>query len=240
MDKPTTVLMIDDDATLASFLARFAVKYNYRVLHAGNAKDGLKEIERVKPAAVLLDVNLPGASGLDICREIRNRSAVPIIMISALGETSDRIVGLQAGADGYLPKPFEPRELVAQLDALLRRAQVLSARKTDPIVTVGRLRVDLSRREVFLGDDTVDLSSAEFDLLAVFVSKPGHVFDRDELLNRLKGVDWDACNRSIDILVSRLRKKLGDGARQAKLLKTVRGAGYMLVPSIDQKGRKAG
>jgi DNA-binding response OmpR family regulator len=236
--KPKIVLMIDDDLALASLLARFLQKYGFKLLAAGTAKEGLKEIERAKPEAVLLDINLPEASGLDLCREIRDRSPVPIIMISSLADTADRVLGLQVGADSYLPKPFEPRELVAHLEALLRRVKQLSVPVTKDLLVFDDLTIDLSRREVTRGTNAIDLSSAEFDLLAVLITKPGHVFSRDEILNRLKGVDWEVYNRSIDLIVSRIRKKLGDTPKQCRFLKTVRGTGYVFLPA--QATRKAG
>jgi DNA-binding response OmpR family regulator len=159
-------------------------------------------------------------------------------MISSLGDTSDRIVGLQVGADSYLPKPFEPRELVAHLDALLRRAQVLSVPKAQDVTEVGQLRVDFGRRQVTLAGAPVELSSAEFELLGVLVSQPGHVFSRDELLNRLKGIDWEAYNRSVDVIVSRLRKRLGDNPKKPTYLKTIWGTGYVFLPNAAE--RKAG
>lgn len=233
-----TVLIIDDDAALASLLARFVEKYGFKLVHAGHPKDGLRELERVKPVAVLLDVNLPGMSGLDVCREIRAKSPVPIVMISSLGESSDRVVGLQVGADSYLPKPFEPRELVAHLEAVLRRVEKLSSPVKDERVDLGALQVDLSRRHVTLDGQPLEISSAEFELLKVFIARPGHVFSRDELLNSLKGIDWDAYNRSVDVIVSRLRKKLGDTPKRPRFLKTVWGAGYVFLP--QEPVRKAG
>lgn len=236
--KTTVVLMIDDDLALASLLGRFVQKYGYRLIAAGTAKEGLKELERSKPEAVLLDINLPEASGLDLCREIRTRSPIPIVMISSLGDTSDRVMGLQVGADSYLPKPFEPRELVAHLEAVLRRVKHLSFPEKKDRQHFGDLTIDLSRREVFVGEAAIDLSSAEFDLLSVLIKKPGHVFTRDEILNELKGIDWEAYNRSVDLIVSRLRKKLGDNPKQCRFLKTVWGTGYVFLPQATE--RKAG
>ncbi len=236
--KEKPVLIIDDDAVLAGFLARFLEKYGFKLSHAGNVQDGLRAIELHKPVAVLLDINLPGGSGLDLCRKIRERNPVPIIMISSLGESSDKVLGLQLGADHYLPKPFEPRELVAHLEAVLRRASHAMTPAGNELIQLGGLEVDVSRRQVSVDGKLVEISSAEFDLLRLFVSRPGHVFDRDEILDALKGVEWDAYNRSIDVIVSRLRKRLGDDTKQPRFLKTVRGAGYLFLP--QEAARKAG
>lgn len=233
-----TVLIIDDDKALADLLAKALEKHGYHLIHAGCADEGLRELVRVKPLAVLLDVNLPGISGLDLCREIRKRNHVPIIMISALGETSDRIVGLEIGADSYLPKPFEPRELVAHLEAVLRRVNQLSGTAPSETITLGDLEVDLGKRQVTLSGSPIEISTAEFELLKVFISAPGHVFNRDELLTHLRGIDWDAYNRSIDVLISRLRRRLRDDSKRPRFIKTVWGAGYTFIP--QESARRTG
>lgn len=234
--KSRVVLLIEDDAFLASLLGRFLEKYGFHVVHADRAEIGLREVDRARPEAVLLDISLPGMSGLDACREIRQRSTVPIILISGLGETSDKIVGLQLGADDYLPKPFEPRELVARLEALLRRAEGRwPAGAAEGVVTVGTLEVDRGRRCASLDGSPIELSASELELLLVLVGKPGHVFSRDDLLNAVRGIDWDSYNRSVDVVVSRLRRKLKDDPRQPKFLKTVWGAGYVFLPPAEKR-----
>ena len=240
--KQRVVLIIDDDAALAKMLALYLIRYNYRLVHAGNAEEGFKKLSQEKPEAVLLDITLPGISGLQICREIREKSAVPIIMISALGEASDRIVGLELGADDYLPKPFDSRELVARLEALFRRSERNpAAGHENPIVTLGGLVVDRSRRAATLDGSEIELSSSEFALLTVLIERPGHVFSRDDLLDALRGIDWEAYNRSVDVLISRLRRKLKDNAKNPRFLKTVWGTGYTLLPQkeLNQEQRKA-
>jgi DNA-binding response OmpR family regulator len=229
------VLMIDDDTELASFLARYVDKHGYQLVHAASPKEGLLELQRVKPEAVLLDISFPDGSGLELCRRVRSSNPVPIIMISALGETADRIVGLEAGADDYLPKPFDPRELVAHLDALFRRAERLSSAGDDEVREVGTVQVDRGRRQVTVDGRLIETTAAEFELLALLIAKPGHVFSRDEILNELKGIDWDAYSRSVDLVVSRLRKKLGDDPKKPRFLKTVWGGGYVFLPPPSER-----
>jgi DNA-binding response OmpR family regulator len=230
--KTRTILMIDDDATLAGFLAKYLKNHGYELIHAGQAEDGMRKILAHRPVAILLDINLPGTSGLELCRKIRERDSVPIVMISSLAESTDQVVGLELGADHYLPKPFEPRVLVAHLESVLRRAEGKVARSLSEPLEHDGLLIDPSRRQVTLDGKTLEISSAEFDLLCLFAGQPGHVFNRDEILDRLKGVEWEAYNRSIDILVSRLRKKLGDDKKNPRFLKTIWGSGYVFLPPL--------
>ena len=228
-----TILIIDDDASLASFLSRYLEKFGFELVHAGRAEDGLRALCKLKPEAVLLDITLPGISGLDACREIRKQSKVPILIISALGESPDRVVGLELGADDYLTKPFEPRELAARLEAVLRRSGASTS--DDDELDVGDLHISRSRRSATLQGGELALSDSEFALLALMAARPGHVFSRDDLMNELRGIDWDAYNRSVDLLVSRLRRKLKDDPKQPRFLRTVRGSGYTFLPQADAK-----
>ncbi len=238
--KLRTILMIDDDVTLANMVARYLERYGYRMVHAGNSDEGFKKLEEEKPELILLDITLPGMSGLQICRAIREKSHVPIIMISALGEASDRIVGLEIGADDYLPKPFDSRELVARLEALLRRSERNATEEASQThFVLGTLEVDSSRHSATLDGEKLELSSSEFALLLVLIAKPGHVFSRDNLLDALRGIDWEAYNRSVDVLISRLRRKLKDNPKSPRFLKTVWGTGYTLLPQVAEQ-RKAG
>jgi len=184
------------------------------------------------PDLVILDVMLPGQDGFEVCRNIRKTSSVPVIMLTARGEVTDRIVGLEIGADDYMPKPFEPRELVARIQNVLRRAN--TAPPLGQQLIYEGLEVDLERRTVKLDDKALDLTTMEYQLLALFAMHPGKTYTRDEILNELRGIDAQLFSRSVDILVSRLRQKLGDTSKQARFIKTVWGTGYAFVA---QEGR---
>ncbi|NVB83421.1 MAG: response regulator transcription factor [Kofleriaceae bacterium] len=187
------------------------------------------ELVAVKPDVVLLDLNLPGIDGLEVCRQIRKRTDVPIIMVTARTDEADRVIGLEGGADDYVTKPFMSRELLARLRAQARRARGTVGPKVDRIA-VGSLVVDASRMEVTLAGSPVSLTTNEFQLLHVLAQRPGRVLGRDQLLSLLHGTAEQAFDRSIDVVVSRLRSKLEHDTRHPRLLKTVRGVGYMLSP----------
>ncbi len=214
------ILMIDDDERLCQLVGEYLQRYGHqldcaplpsrgRALLAGNGYDLL-----------ILDVMLPEMDGLSLCREIRKTSDIPIIMLTARGEVMDRVVGLELGADDYLAKPFEPRELLARLQNILRRAQ-----RSGGKLCYGSLTVEPDRRRALLADQELNLSTMEYQLLELLAKHPGKTFTRDEILNQLKGIDADIYTRSVDILVSRLRQKL----EPLDLIKTVRGSGYVLV-----------
>ena len=169
---------------------------------------------------------LPGMDGFAVCRRIREHSRVPIIMLTARGEVTDRILGLEMGADDYLPKPFEPRELVARIQAILRRGANVDAEDS---VQIGALNVSWGTRSAHLNGNDLELTTAEFELLALLVRNRGRVMTRDRILDAIRGVDWEAYDRSIDVLVSRLRQKLGDDARHSTMIRTVRRAGYSFI-----------
>ncbi len=226
-----TILVIDDDERLNSLLAEYLARFGFRVTTETDAPRGVKAARLCSPDLVILDVMLPGGSGFEVCREIRATSNVPIIMLTARGEVADRIVGLELGADDYLPKPFEPRELVARIQSVLRR-------KTEPAWTrrfeAGALALDLDRRAVSVSGTPVDLTTMEFELLAVFVRNAGIALSRDRIMDSLRGLEWEACDRSIDVLVSRLRRKLGDDPRHPSYIKAVWGVGYQFIG--EQRG----
>ncbi len=225
------VLVIDDDERLNGLLAEYLARFGFRVATETNAERGLKALRTCSPDLVILDVMLPGASGFDVCREIRSKSSVPIIMLTARGEVADRIVGLELGADDYLPKPFEPRELVARIQSVLRRnGEPARTRRFE----AGDLSVDLDRRAATVASVPVELTTMEFELLSVFVRHPGIVLSRDRLMDVLRGLDWEACDRSIDVLVSRLRRKLADDSRHPKYIKAIWGIGYQFIG--DERG----
>ncbi|HUP53345.1 MAG TPA: response regulator transcription factor [Longimicrobiales bacterium] len=223
------VLVIDDDRKLCSLLSEYLGSVGLEVLTAQSADRGLPLLRAEQPDIVVLDVMLPGMDGFEICRAIRSCSSVPIIMLTARGEVTDRVVGLELGADDYMPKPFEPRELVARIQAILRRGRV-----GEEVWSFGALRVDPQRRAAFLGDEPVPLTTAEFDLLELLIRGRGRVLSRGSILDGVKGESWDAFDRSIDVLVSRLRQKLEDDPKQPRYVRTVRGAGYAFVGVPDE------
>ena len=222
----STILIIDDDEKLNRLLTDFLGEFGFITLTATHPEDGLKKLNQKSPDLVILDVMLPGMDGFEVCKTIRQQSLVPIIMLTARGELSDKVVGLELGADDYLPKPFEPRELVARIHSVLRRTQKVD--KTRP-QSFDRLEIDFSRHIVKLDGDIVDLTTNEFAALALLAGKPGKVFNRDEILQELRGIDCDAFNRSVDITMSRLRQKLNDDAKSPVFIKTVWGTGYVFI-----------
>jgi Response regulators consisting of a CheY-like receiver domain and a winged-helix DNA-binding domain len=230
------ILVVDDDAEVRHLLTRLLRENGYR---ASVARDGreLREALAAQPIdLIILDLMLPGQSGLDLCRELRSGSVIPIIMLTAKGEETDRIVGLEIGADDYLPKPFNPRELLARIRAVLRRA---AARPDANQPIGGRLisfadyTLDTQRREVISQDGVViDLSGGEYDLLLAFIEHPNRVLSREQLLELSRNRSAEPFDRSIDVQVSRLRRKLEAGEGAPPLIKTVRGAGYLFLPTV--------
>lgn len=221
------ILLIDDDEKLGDLLGAYFRRFDLELFASTTPEAGLKRLEQEKPDLVILDVMLPGQDGFSVCREIRKTSRVPIVMLTARGEVTDRIVGLELGADDYVPKPFEPRELVARVQNVLRRAGNRAADTRE--LRFRDLELHLERRTVALEGKPLDLTTMEYQLLALFASNPGRTFTRDEILNELRGIDAQLFSRSVDILVSRLRQKLNDTARQPRFIKTVWGTGYAFV-----------
>jgi len=222
----STILIIDDDEKLNRLLTDFLGEFGFKILTATHPEGGLKKLNKKSPDLVILDVMLPGMDGFEVCRTIRQHSLVPVIMLTARGELMDKVVGLELGADDYLPKPFEPRELVARIHSVLRRAQKID--KTQP-QSFDRLEIDFTRHIVKLDGEIVDLTTNEFVALALLTGNPGKVFNRDEILQELRGMDCDAFNRSVDITMSRLRQKLNDDPKSPIFIKTVWGAGYVFI-----------
>jgi DNA-binding response OmpR family regulator len=222
----STILIIDDDEKLNRLLTDFLAEFGFKTLTATHPEEGLKKLNQKAPELVILDVMLPGMDGFEVCKTIRQQSLVPIIMLTARGELMDKVVGLELGADDYLPKPFEPRELVARIHSVLRRTK-----KVDPTrpQSFGRLEIDFSRHISRLDGDILDLTTNEFTALALLAENPGKVFNRDEILQELRGIDCDAFNRSVDITMSRLRQKLNDDPKSPDFIKTVWGTGYVFI-----------
>jgi DNA-binding response OmpR family regulator len=221
-----TLLIIDDDEKLNHLLTAFFDGFGFRTASATDPESGLQRLDRLQPDLVVLDVMLPGMNGFDVIKEIRRRSNVPIIMLTARGDVTDRIVGLELGADDYLPKPFEPRELVARIQTVLRRGRSDTGTET---LRFGDLSIDRSARSAALCDTPLNLTTNEFDALMLLVGRPGKVFSRDEILNTLRGIDCEAYNRSVDITMSRLRQKLNDDPKSPRFIKTVWGTGYVFI-----------
>jgi DNA-binding response OmpR family regulator len=224
----TTILIIDDDHKLNQLLSTYLAGFNMAVDSATKPSVGLRRLRENQPDLVILDLMLPEMDGFSVCREIRRLSRVPIIMLTARGELADRIVGLELGADDYLAKPFEPRELVARIQSVLRRSRQTA---TPECITAGPVRIDRVKHTATLDNQAIDLSTNEYDLLALLAGQPGRVFSRDDILQELRGTDCDAFNRTVDITISRLRQKLGDDPRSPRLIKTVWGAGYSFMGS---------
>jgi DNA-binding response OmpR family regulator len=227
--KPT-LLIIDDDEKLNALLTQYFDGFGFRTVSITDPAAGLRRLEGLRPDLVVLDVMLPGMNGFDVCKEIRRNSNVPIIMLTARGEVTDRIVGLELGADDYLPKPFEPRELVARIQSVLRRGRPENGNQTRQF---GELSIDRTTRTAALAGTPLNLTTNEFDALMLLVGKPGKVFSRDEILNTLRGIDCEAFNRSVDITMSRLRQKLRDDPKSPRFIKTVWGSGYVFIGQAD-------
>jgi two-component system, OmpR family, response regulator len=221
------ILLIDDDAHLAAPLATYFARFDLQLDSAAHPVDGLARLRGRHYDAAILDVMLPGMDGFALCREIRHTpgiSEIPIVMLTARGEVTDRVVGLELGADDYLPKPFEPRELVARVQTILRRQRgpAVSATPGSQRLVFDGLAIDLAAREVRRAGEPLELTGTEFELLALLALEPGKVFSRDDILNRLRGHEAELYTRAVDIVVSRLRKKL----EPLDCIKTLRNAGY--------------
>jgi two-component system response regulator CpxR len=227
------LLLIDDDAELAALVTEFLAREGFRVETAANGRAGLARACSGEHAAVLLDIMLPDLDGYDVLKALRRTAEVPVIMLTARGDEVDRIVGLELGADDYLPKPFNPRELVARIKAVLRRAPApLPGAGAEPErkrLRFGELEIDLEGYRATLHTHDLDLTTAEFALLRELALAAGRVLTRDALLDRVQGRALDVFDRSIDVHVSHLRRKLGDDPRQPRFIKTVRSVGYQFI-----------
>jgi len=220
-------LLIEDDERLARLTADYLAKNGVTVSVVGDGSKGLEAALRTRFDVVLLDLMLPGKSGLETCRELRARSDIPIIVLTARGEEADRVLGLEMGADDYLAKPFSPRELLARIRALLRRSRGQAGPPTRP-VKVGGLEIDPGTMMATLAGKELRLTSYEFNLLRVLAERAGRVLSREQLMELAKGSAEESFDRSIDVHISRLRAKLGEDPRSPRILKTVRGSGYLL------------
>jgi DNA-binding response OmpR family regulator len=228
MGKPVTskVLVVDDEDHIVELARIYLTREGYEVEGVGDGSQALARFTQVKPDLVILDIMLPGADGLAICKEIRKQSQVPIIMLTARDEVTDKVVGLEVGADDYLTKPFHPQELVARAKALLRRARVEP--DAPKLIRAGKLEVDLERHEVRHGQAKVQLRPKEFDLLTLLSRHPGRVFQRSELLDLVWGYDFPGYTRTVDVHIQQLREKLAAAGVSDPSIETVWGVGYRL------------
>jgi two-component system OmpR family response regulator len=237
MDRTPHLLLVDDDREILSLLSQFLAKHAYRVSTARDGAAMWKQLKHAEIDLIVLDLMLPGEDGLSLCRRLRATSATPVIMLTAMGEETDRIVGLEIGADDYLPKPFNPRELLARIKAVLRRAEGRAApdgpRPPRQILAFAGWRLDATQRQLHdaLGAP-VALSSGEFDLLLAFAENPQRVLTRDRLLDLARGRSAVPFDRSIDVQVSRLRRKIEPDPAEPTLIRTVRGGGYIFTPAV--------
>jgi DNA-binding response OmpR family regulator len=217
-----TILLVEDEPSVGELVRTYLGRDGYRVLWVRSGEEALVELERHQLRMVILDIGLPGIDGFEVCRLIRNRSRVPILMLTARDEEPDRIVGLEVGADDYLVKPFSPRELVARMKAIMRRTE---PPPTQEILSLGDVTLNRETHDVTIDGTDVELTAKEFDLLAYFLSNPGAVLSRDVLLDRVWGVEYPGGTRTVDVHVAQLRRKLGRPA----LIRTLRGSGYKAV-----------
>ena len=225
------ILLIEDDARLAEMVRDYLGEAGFRVARAASGGSGLAMHSREAFDAIVLDLMLPDMDGLEVCRQIRARAATPILMLTARGDAMDRVIGLEMGADDYLPKPFEPRELLARLKAILRRGAG-PARKDD-VLRFGRLEIDRAAREVRLHGEARPLTSYQFELLLALAEHAGRVMSRDVLMDLLRAEPLEAFDRSIDVHVSRIRAAIEDDPKKPRRVITVRGAGYVFAKAQD-------
>ncbi len=223
------LMLVEDDERLAALTAEYLTAHGHEVAVEHRGDRAVDRILGERPDLVILDVMLPGEDGMSICRRIRDDYSGVVLMLTARGEDIDQVLGLELGADDYVAKPVSPRVLAARIKALLRRGGPAS--DAGDVLEAGSLRIDRAARSVTIDGAAMDMTSAEFDLLWALASKPGKPVSREELLRDLRGIDWDGVDRSIDVRVSQVRRKLAQDPRHADRIKTVRGVGYQFVPA---------
>jgi DNA-binding response OmpR family regulator len=222
---PTQLLIVEDDESIGALVSAYLEQTGYRVDWVRSGEDALSRLDQLRPSLVILDIGLPGRDGFDVCRDIRARSSVPIVMLTARDEEADRVAGLEVGADDYVAKPFSPRELAARVKAVLRRSEPAAA--TAQTLQLGDLHVDTLAREVTVAGEPVELTAKEFDLLAYLLENAGIVVSRDQLLDRVWGMSYAGGTRTVDVHVAQLRRKLG----RPDAIRTFRGSGYKAIRS---------
>lgn len=229
------ILIIDDDCALNEMLTNFLSRYEFDVITATHPSIGLELLKEHGPHLIVLDITLPEKNGFEVCKEIRqSKIQTPIIMLSARGDYNDKIAGLDLGADDYMLKPYEPRELVARIQSVLRRAEGFIANPS-AIKTLksNDLIVDVNKATVVLSGTQLDLTTMEFEILCLFMKHPGVTLTREQVVDKIRGIEWDSIDRTIDVLISRLRQKLKDDAKNPKFLKTIWGSGYRFVGEVQ-------
>lgn len=224
----TRILIIDDDPGLVELLTEYLQARGHEVISASNGDDGLLLLTNNNPDLIILDVMMPGKDGFQVCREIRSKSQIPVIMLTARGDEYDRIIGLEIGADDYLPKPFNPRELLARISAVLRRGSNAVETESSEIISVRGISINAARREAKKDGLILDLTTTEFEILRVLLVSAGRVVPRERLMELARGPDWASFERSVDVHISHLRRKIGDPPKKPIYIKTIRGVGYML------------
>ncbi|MBT4288986.1 MAG: response regulator transcription factor [Deltaproteobacteria bacterium] len=222
--KKNQILIIEDDEKLVDLLTDFLTNFGFQITAALHPQEGLDLLSKGSFDLIILDVMLPDMDGFEVCKQVRKDSSIPIVMLTARGDVMDKVVGLEIGADDYLAKPFEPRELVARIQSVLRRTGNAS---NSSICQFGDLSINLNNHDVKIKGNPVTLTSTEFQLLQLFIQHPDEVLSRDLIMESVQGIEWESYNRSVDVLVSRLRQKLGDDPKHPRYLKTIWGSGYL-------------
>lgn len=223
-DKPH-IMVVEDDASLADWIGDYLIDNNFDVSVANRGDEAINLIRIDDPDIVILDINLPVKNGFEVCREIRNFYTKPVLMLTARGDESDEVTGLESGADDYLIKPVRPKALLARVNTMLSRDN--HGTKNSQVHEFGSFKIDAESRSVYLDEQLIDISSHEFNLLWLLAGQAGNVLSREDIVNQLRGIEYDGFNRSVDILISRLRKKLKDDSSKPTKIKTVWGKGYV-------------
>lgn len=238
----SSLLMIEDDSRLAQMVVEYLGQSGFEVTHAADGEQGLEQLQLIQPELVILDLMMPGIDGLEVCRRIRSlqgdASRVPVIMLTAKGDPMDRVIGLEIGADDYLPKPFEPRELLARVRAVLRRrgdggSGNASVSRTTPVLRFGSLDIDRDARTVQVTGQLCELTSYQFDLLVAMAERAGRVLTRDQIMEAVRGRELEAFDRSIDVHIGRIRNAIEADSKDPKRILTVRGVGYVFAKQQD-------
>lgn len=227
----THLLIVDDDERIRVLLQKFLMRHGFLVTAARDAAHARRILAGLDFDLIVLDVMMPGEDGLSLCRSLREMHMTPILLLTAKGETDNRVEGLEAGADDYLPKPFEPKELLLRINAILRRVPDVAADQAAPkILTLGAIRYDMDRGEMWQGADLIRLTATEMQLMKIFSAKPGEAISRAQLVEDLGRDRGQAQERAVDVQITRLRRKIEENSKQPRYLQTVRSAGYMLTP----------
>jgi DNA-binding response OmpR family regulator len=221
------ILIIDDDEKMNGLLLNYLGSFGYEVVACIHPNAGIQRIKSFHPDLIILDVMLPDMDGFSVCREIRKDDTTPVIMLTARGDVTDRIVGLELGADDYLPKPFEPRELVARIQTIMRR--IHQNYNSSDSKRFEHLEIIPEKQMALLDGEAIDITTMEFQLLNLLIERKGRIVTRDQIMDSLRGIDWSVLDRSVDVALSRLRQKLKDDPKTPRFIKTIWGTGYMFI-----------